>query len=393
MQKMKDTFPYMPLMAFAMTGFICIMTETIPAGLLPEISKGMNISLASAGQWVTVYALGSLFAAIPLTIATRSWNRKYVLLMTVAGCFIFNTITALSSNVYLTLLARLGAGAAAGLAWSLLAGFSRRIVDPLHQGRAMAIAMAGTPLALSLGVPLGTWLGHYLGWRLTFGIMSVLSLLLMIWIRISVPDSAGQQKHQKIPFRKVLATPGVRPVLAVVLTWMLAHNILYTYIAPFSSLSGMGAHVDGILLIFGLSALAGLIFTGKIIDSHLRKMVLASLAIFSIVSLFLGLFSYTPAILIVGSAVWGVTFGGAATLLNTALADAAEYGADVAISMTVVSWNAAIALGGITGGIILQGPGVNGLPWVILILALVSFLIVKINSEYAFPHPIRDEAE
>ncbi|MBZ7489568.1 MFS transporter [Klebsiella oxytoca] len=290
-------------------------------------------------------------------------------------------------------LARLGAGAAAGLAWSLLAGFSRRIVDPLHQGRAMAIAMAGTPLALSLGVPLGTWLGHYFGWRLTFGIMSVLSLLLMIWIRISVPDSAGQQKHQKIPFRKVLATPGVRPVLAVVLTWMLAHNILYTYIAPFSSLSGMGAHVDGILLIFGLSALAGLIFTGKIIDSQLRKMVLASLAIFSIVSLFLGLFSYTPAILIVGSAVWGVTFGGAATLLNTALADAAEDGADVAISMTVVSWNAAIALGGITGGIILQGPGVNGLPWVILILALVSFLIVKINSEYAFPHPIRDEAE
>ncbi|VCY59678.1 hypothetical protein BANRA_05362 [Escherichia coli] len=54
----------------------------------------------------------------------------------------------------------------------------------------MAIAMAGTPLALSLGVPLGT--GLALSWRLTFGIMSVLSLLLMIWIRISVPDSAGR---------------------------------------------------------------------------------------------------------------------------------------------------------------------------------------------------------
>lgn len=65
------------------------MTETIPAGLLPEISKAMNISLASAGQWVTVYALGSLFAAIPLTIVTRSWNRKYVLLMTVAGLVSF----------------------------------------------------------------------------------------------------------------------------------------------------------------------------------------------------------------------------------------------------------------------------------------------------------------
>ncbi len=134
---------------------------------------------------------------------------------------------------------------------------------------------------------------------------------------------------------------------------MLAHNILYTYIAPFSALSGMGTHVDAILLIFDLSALAGLIFTGKIIDNHLRKMVLASLAVFSFVSLLLGLFAYTPAVLIVGSAAWGLTFGGAATLLNTALANAAGDGADVTISMTVVSWNTAIALGGITGGLIL----------------------------------------
>lgn len=389
MQQNKTSLPYMALMAFAMTGFICIMTETIPAGLLPEISSAMNISLSSAGQWVTVYALGSLFAAIPLTVATRKWNRKSVLQMTVAGFLIFNTITAVSSNVYLTLSARLGAGAAAGLAWSLLAGYSRRIVAPHLQGRAMAIAMAGTPLALSLGVPMGTWLGHYLGWRLTFGSMSLFSVLLMVWIHISVPDSPGQQKHQTVPFHKVLATPGVRPVLAVVLTWMLAHNILYTYIAPFSALSGMGTHVDAILLIFGLSALAGLIFTGKIIDSHLRKMVLASLAVFSFVSLLLGLFAYKPAILIVGSAAWGLTFGGAATLQNTALADAAGDGADVAISMTVVSWNTAIALGGITGGLILQGPGVSGLPWALLVLATVSFLIVKINRGYAFPRQIR----
>lgn len=385
MQQNKTSLPYMALMAFAMTGFVCIMTETIPAGLLPEISSAMSISLSSAGQWVTAYALGSLFAAIPLTVATRTWNRKSVLQMTVAGFLIFNTITAVSSNVYLTLLARLGAGAAAGLAWSLLAGYSRRIVLPHLQGRAMAIAMAGTPLALSLGVPLGTWLGHYLGWRLTFGFMSLFSVLLMMWIHISVPDSPGQLKHQKVRFRKVLDTPGVRPVLAVVLTWMLAHNILYTYIAPFSALSGMGTHVDAILLIFGLSAVAGLIFTGKIIDSHLRKMVLASLAVFSFVSLLLGLFACTPSILIIASAVWGLTFGGAATLLNTALADAAGDGADVAISMTVVSWNTAIALGGITGGLILQEYDVRGLPWALLVLTTISFLIVKINREHAFP--------
>ncbi|WP_367997054.1 hypothetical protein [Paenibacillus sp. MZ03-122A] len=49
------SFPWLGLLALAMTGFICIMTETIPAGLLPQISKGLYISEAMAGQLVTVH--------------------------------------------------------------------------------------------------------------------------------------------------------------------------------------------------------------------------------------------------------------------------------------------------------------------------------------------------
>lgn len=388
MEKETTAFPFMALLALAMTGFICIMTETMPAGLLPEISTGLNISLSATGQWITVFALGSTLAAIPLTIATGSWNRKTLLQITLLGFLFFNTITALSSNIDLTLFARFGAGAAAGLAWGLLAGYSRRIVAPHLQGRAMAIAMAGTPAALSLGVPLGTWLGHFLGWRMTFGMMSVFSVLLMIWVYCVLPDVPGHLKHSKISFRQVLTTRGVKPVLAVVLTWMLAHNILYTYIAPFSALSGMASHIDIVLLIFGLSSLAGLCITGKLIDRHLRLMALLSLTGLSLFALFLAIYSSSPTILIVGSVVWGITFGGAGTLLTTALADAAGDGADVAISVTVVSWNIAIALGSITGGFILEGDGAKNLPWAFLLLVICSLIIVKFNSKYAFPRRI-----
>lgn len=61
-----------------------------------------------------------------------------------------------------------------------------------------------------------------------------------------------------MPLRQVLFTPGVRPVLVVVLTWMLAHNILYTYVAPFVSPAGLGRHVDLVLLVFGIAALVGI---------------------------------------------------------------------------------------------------------------------------------------
>lgn len=377
--------PYTALLAFAMTGFICIMTETIPAGLLPEISHDMEISLSTAGQWVTAYALGSLFSAIPLTIATRSWSRRNVLLATVLGFILFNSLTATSTNQVLTFAARFLAGSSAGLAWSLLAGYARRIVEPHQQGKAMAIAMVGTPIALSAGVPFGTWLGQVLGWRLTFGAMSVLSALLIVWIVLCVPNVPGQSKQVKLQFGKVLNIQGVKPVLAVVLTWMLAHNILYTYIAPFVHPSGLDTNVEFILMVFGLTSLIGIFITGKLIDKHLRITVLVSLFAFFIISLFFGIFIANPDVIMVGTAIWGLTFGGAATLLNTALADAAGEWADIAISLTVVSWNSAISLGGIVGGILLHMYGISSLPFMLVGLLFVSLLIVKVNSNYAFP--------
>ncbi|PPC77596.1 MFS transporter [Pokkaliibacter plantistimulans] len=385
MKNNEKPMPYLALLAFAMTGFICIMTETIPAGLLPEISHDMAIPMSTAGQLVTAYALGSLFSAIPLTIATRSWSRRNVLLATVLGFILFNSLTAISTDLVLVFTARFLAGSSAGLAWSLLAGYARRIVEPHQQGKAMAIAMVGTPIALSAGVPFGTWLGQVLGWRLTFGTMSALSGLLIIWIVLCVPNVPGQSKQVKLQFGKVLNMQGVKPVLAVVLTWMLAHNILYTYIAPFVQPSGLYSNVEFILMVFGLASLVGIFITGKLIDKHLRITVLVSLFAFFVISLMFGLFITNSNVIVIGTAIWGLTFGGAATLLNTALADAAGEWADIAISLTVVSWNSAISLGGIVGGVLLQIYGISSLPFMLVALLFVSLLIVKNNSNYAFP--------
>ena len=379
-----DRLPYGALLALAMTGFICIVTATLPAGLLPEIVTGLDISAALAGQMVTVYALGSLLAAIPLTIATQTWRRRTVLLLTIIGFLVFNTLTALSSVYWLTLIARFFAGVSAGLAWSLIAGYARRMVAPHLQGRALAVAMVGTPIALSLGVPLGTWLGGLMGWRMAFGLMSGLTLVLVAWVLMKVPDYPGQSSSQRMALRQVLMTPGVRSVLGVVLTWMLAHNILYTYIAPYVSTAGLSSHVDGVLLVFGMAALAGIWVTGRLVDRHLRTAVLVSLSAFAAVAIFLGLFSGSPIAVFAGVGVWGLTFGGAATLLQTALADAAGEGADVALSMNVVVWNSAIAGGGLLGGVLLSEWGVGAFSWVILALMLISLGIAMKARAHGF---------
>src|SRR3954467_11185227 len=59
------TLPVAALLVMALVGFLLIATETMPAGLLPQIAAGMDVTEGLAGQYVSAYALGTVVAAIP----------------------------------------------------------------------------------------------------------------------------------------------------------------------------------------------------------------------------------------------------------------------------------------------------------------------------------------
>lgn len=379
-----EGLPLWKLLAFTMAGFLAIMTETMPAGLLPQIGQGLGVSQALAGQLVTLYALGSVLAAIPVIAATRSWNRRPLFLLAIGGLLVFNTITALSTHYGLTLAARFVAGMAAGVVWGLLAGYARRLVPHHLQGRALAVAGVGQPIALAIGVPLGTWLGTLFDWRGVFWIMSALSLLLFTWVRLAVPDFVGQSARQRLPIRRIFLMPGIRPVLLALFAWILAHNILYTYIAPFLASVGLGQRVDAVLLLFGVASIVGIWITGLLVDRGLRTLTLLSLALFTAAALVLGFSGGSAIVVLLGIAAWGLTFGGAPTLLQTALADTAGDGADVAQSMLVTVFNLAVAGGGVVGGVMLERFGPASFPWALAMLALFGLSVVWSARAHGF---------
>ncbi|WP_426133784.1 MFS transporter [Pseudomonas sp. PWP3-1b2] len=370
-----DALPLAGLLALACAGFITILTEAMPAGLLPQMSEGLEVSPALIGQLVTLYALGSLLAAIPLTLWTRGWRRRPLLLVAIGGFALVNSVTALSSHYGLTLVARFFAGVFAGLLWALLAGYASRMVAPHLQGRAIAVAMLGAPLALSLGVPAGTFLGAAVGWRMSFAIMTGLTLVLLVWARWQLPDFAGEPQGKRLALRNVLTLPGIRPVLWVTFTCVLAHNILYTYIAPLLVPAGMASDIDQVLLVFGLAAVLSIWLAGVWIDQWLRTLLLISCALFAMAALAMALWMTSPAVIYVAVAAWGLAFGGLPALLQTALAKSAGQSADAAQSMLVTVWNLGIAGGGLAGGLLLQGLGVGSFSWAVIGLLLLALAI------------------
>ena len=169
----------------------------------------------------------------------------------------------------------------------------------------------------------------------------------------------------------------------ITFTFVLAHNILYTYIAPFVVPAGLGDRVDLVLLVFGFAAIAGIWITGVLVDRWLRALILASGLIFARRRRWrLDLAGRDPAVVLVSVAAWGIAFGGCGTLFQTALAIAAGDGADVAQSLLVVTWNCAISGGGVIGGILLNRAGVASFPWTLLPLLLVSFVVSARTSSF-----------
>ncbi|MCC7634170.1 MFS transporter [Stenotrophomonas rhizophila] len=368
--------PWGGLLALASAGFITILTEALPAGLLSPMSADLGVSRALVGQLVTVYALGSLLAALPMTALTQRLPRRPLLLAAIAGFVVVNTVTALTHAYPVMLVARFIAGISAGLLWSLVAGYASRMVAPHLQGRAIAVAMVGTPLALSLGIPAGTLLGQTIGWRWAFGLMSLLSVGLLLWARLVLPALAAPGAGARQTLGRVWRLPGMRAALLTMFLFVLAHNVLYTYIEPFAALAGAVGWLDRLLLVFGVAALLGIWITGVWVDRWLHRLVIASTAGFALAALALAVWPGSALVLVLGTLAWGVAFGGVATQFQTAVARRAGAAGDIAQSFVVTGWNLAIALGGVVGGVMLETLGERWLPGVLLVLLAATLVVV-----------------
>jgi predicted MFS family arabinose efflux permease len=212
-----------------------------------------------------------------------------------------------------------------------------------------------------------------------------LALVLIAWVRWAVPAIPAGRAVEHMPARLVTVLPGIRGVLGVTLLLLTAHQAMYTYIAPFAERAGFG-RTSLVLLEFGLATACGIWLTGLFADRHLRATMCAALTLIAAAMLALALVAGNGAVLLTSVAIWGGAFGGAPTLLQTALIDASgPAGADVATAMQTTVYNVGIATGALAGGLVLAGTGAAGLPWLTTALVTGALGTVLMARRHAFP--------
>ena len=369
------------LLIRAAAGFLSLLSEAIPAGMLFDISSDLGITSSQASQFVTMYAAGCAVSAIPLSIATRNIERRSLLLTILIAGGMLNVITPLSDDYHIILIVRFLTGITGGLLWATLSGYARSMVSAEKKGRAVAIAYAGVPLALALGIPVGAFLVETIGWKAIFVAIAGMTLLmaaltLKLMPKVSMPQNRMLSTGRRIA--GVLTNPAMLAVLLINLLWATAHNTLYTFILPILATLGLEAQSGILLMNFGMSSVFGIFIIGLFIDRNLPRLTIICLGLFLLAATVIMAGSHSLFVATLAVMIWGCSYGGASALLPAASAEASGEDADIAQSVLSTAHNLSLSLGGALGGLMLSQNGEQGLSLLIFLIALLALAVAVV---------------
>ena len=153
------------LVALALGGFAIGTTEFVTMGLLPDIARGIEVSIPSAGHVISAYALGVVVGAPVIAALGARLPRRALLVGLMVAFLVGNSLTALAPGYGTMLGARFVAGLPHGAYFGVASLVAASLVPPRLRGRAVSSVMLGLAVANLAGVPAATWLGQHLGWR------------------------------------------------------------------------------------------------------------------------------------------------------------------------------------------------------------------------------------
>ncbi|WP_210507286.1 MFS transporter [Naasia sp. SYSU D00057] len=387
MQAPDERFPTLGLLTLAGAVFVSITGEFLPAGLLPDMARGLDVTVSQAGILVTVFAATVVLATTPLALLTRDVSRKTLVFWVLIVNAVATVLAAIAPTYEILLGARVLAGLAHGLFWAVVGSYAAHLVAPGQLARAIAITNAGGSAAFVLGVPVGTALGHALGWRLGFAAIAAAMLLLAVLVlRLlppvdhSVPVTTGEIP---LPTRRDPTLPAVLFLSLTVAVLIVGQNTFYTYIAPYlADAAGFGADAVGpMLFLYGGAGAVGLLLAGIAGGRYPVGSVVVASAVGIGCILLLGAFPGVPWLVVVAIVAWGVAFGALPPLLHTRnMVLASPRLRDMASAWITTAFNTGIGGGALVGALLLPLVGVASLPWTAAVIMASGLALVVISG-------------
>nr|WP_245182395.1 MFS transporter [Glaciimonas immobilis] len=375
----------MSIAILAVAAFVIVTTEFLIVGLLPALARDLGISVTTAGQFVTFFAVVVMLCGPFLTAWLANFERKRLFVAILVLFAVSNGLAAVASNVWVLGIARLLPALALPVFWGTASDTAAQIAGPENGGRAVSRVYLGISAAMLFGIPLGTLASDAIGWRGAFALLSVLSLVVAILMYLRMPTVRASQPVRMADQTQILKSPFFLANVALSILVFTGMFTGYTYLAEMLEKSAgiASAQVGWWLMGFGAVGLIGNWLGGLWVD----KKPLTTTAIFSLV-LAAGM---AATMALAGTSLWFAIALGMWGIANTALypicqirvMKAASQAQALAGTINVSAANGGIALGAVIGGLSISAWGSGNIGYVSGVIAVMAALAVPLVAKLA----------
>jgi predicted MFS family arabinose efflux permease len=354
-----------------------------PAGMLSELSSGLDVTIRDAGLLITFGAI-VLCVGSPLTAwLTSRIERRTLLTATLAVLALTNLASAFAPDYSSLLVIRMVMLAVGALYTPQAAGTAALIVTAEKRGSTIAYIFLGWSLAAAVGLPLITFIASRYGWRMVYGsigLVGCLSFILLMW---RLPRGLVGAPVDLKTWADVGRNRLIILLLSITTLQMSGQFVVFTFMGPLLT-KLTHATPDAVALVFmiyGVFGFIGIAIATRIVDSwgpYKSSLLFTALILAGVTGWALSAGIYP--LMACSVAIWGLGFASTNSMQQVRLVSAAPALAPASVSLNTSVLYIGQAVGSAIGGILyahdlLHGAGYVGVGFVVL--AVITVILTK----------------
>ncbi|WP_094605788.1 Purine efflux pump PbuE [Sporomusa silvacetica DSM 10669] len=351
----------------AIISFLVGTSQFVIVGILDKVAASVGVSVSSAGQLITVFALASAIGTPLVMVATTKMNQGRQLLLALA-ILLLGILTMLVFQGFGFLMASrailgVGTGVFIVTAYSITAN----LASAGNQGKAMSNISMGFSASLVFGVPIGRVIAAAYDWQTIFWGIGLFALLGMLGVAWTILSTAGEPPKPLSMQVAQLKKPNVAIALGITFFVFIGYSVVNTYIVPLlASIRLMSEQeMSSILFSLGIASLVGSKLGGFLADRiGITRTLVGSMIVQALALALLSITSGSSVLSVILIMLWATsawTFGLTQSFNIVSLAPEAS---GIMLSLNSSFVQLGFAAGAGIGGLAVGGSSVMIVSWI-----------------------------
>lgn len=366
-------------------GFSLGCSEFVVIGIESDLARELNVSLATAGQLISAFALTYAVMTPVLALSTGRFKR-YTLL--VAYCIVFclgNVIAAVAPSFEVLMVSRILMGAVAGSLLAVGVTYIPELLSPKQTSLGISVVYGAFSVAMVVVTSVGKILADTVGWHAAMDGALFFAIVICAATVAFLPRSGSADEPATLREQAgLLREPAIITGMLIFLFGVGSVYVFYGYVTPYlEEILGMGTYeASTTLMVYGVFCLLSNILGGWVDSRFGMKALLVTFVLqgLALLGLYVAGSSLAAFVPLFAVATLMYIFSVACITLFMRIARTRHPKAMVlASSLEPMAFNVGISFGTAVGGAVVSGVGIALTPVVGAAFAVVAWVLTAVT--------------